>query len=475
MKRSRLVRAAVGVAALLAWPLPLVVHAAVVPTALLVDPCRSHADSEEPQNDQASEVTLIDFLAQPPAPPAREVAWVTSRPDPHGGAAFATLRGYQQTHVFVTHGGTLDVYDVSATFLGTPAPSLVRSVDVASLVGVPGLRLGRIAAGKYAYATAEPDALFPQASLYLVGTRPDLQAAWSIVLDQQFLIEGVAPTPTVVYDFEPICASPGECTVPAVLDIRVGDLTGHEVVEEAYIGTVTRFGSTDAHVVYRLERELDVTAFTLYPAFGSYWQSADDPLAPPLVPSASGLRFAPRSHDVYVLHKYERQVRNLTDSSVSCVLAGEPTDVAVWKPGLAGVDRRYLLATSWDGASGRLDVFRAGPCIAGQAAPTLSIPTGEVPASLDLYPVDADEVWALVASSTLFEAFHLRFQSVGGVDSFTVLEARTLPTYVEVLDGTCPSFVAFGKRQEVPSECVPPPDCTGIDRKCLKNDPRCPP
>jgi hypothetical protein len=189
------------------------------------------------------------------------------------------------------------------------------------------------------------------------------------------------------------------------------------------------------------------------------------------------LRFAADSNDVYVPRKYEWQIGNPVDGTTSCVLPGEPTDVAVWEPGVASAEPRYLLATSWDGTIGRLDVFPAGACPVGSPPPTLSLLVGAEPTSLDLYPVNDDELWVLVVSqgARLFEAIHLAFQSPGGVDTFTVVESRALPTYVEVLDDSCPSFVQFGMRQETPWVCpIPPPGgCTGVDRKCLEMDPRC--
>jgi len=480
MKPSRLVWTVVFGAALLASQLSALARGNVtknIPAALMVDPCRSHTDLAEPQNDQVSEVTLIDFLGDAPGPLVKELSWVTSYPDPHGGATFASLPKYQQSHIFVTRGDKLDVYDVGEKIMGWLSIRKVRTVSVGSLVGVQGLELGRVAPGNFTAAEAEPGALFGQHSLYLLATRPDLQRAYYIVIDQQYLIEGTAPTSTIVYGFGQICSSPTGCTTSAALDIRVGDESDLGVTEEAYITTVESFGSTDLQMTYRLERGIGATDFTLSPRFASYWKNAHNSIDPPMVSEASGLRFADDSSDAYVLKKFEWQVRNLADGTESCVLSGEPTDVAVWEPGIASAEPRYLLATSWDGSIGRLDLFPAGDCPAGNPASTLSILVGAEPTSMDLYAVDDDELWVLVVSkgSRLFEAIHLEFQSAGGVDSFTVLETRTLPTYVEVLEDSCPSFVQFGMRQEKQFICpIPPPGgCTGIDRKCLRNDPRC--
>jgi len=462
-----------------------------IPTALVIDNCREYTDPLAdpplvPDISQTSEVSLIDFLGGS----VRELDFLASNHEfGLGGVAFASLPGYERTHLFVAEGDKINVYYIEQMvrteldellwdYDDAPIqlPPVKWTIDIGNELGISDLELGRIATGRWVGVEAGPGQIFGQAALYLVGTRPN-DKAYYIVLDQQWLIEGNPPNGgTQVYGFGQVCSGPTECTISQALDIRVGDLSSATYTEEAYINTVQRFGTTDIQVSYRLERGIPSTSFTLTPQSGSLWLDPDNPSQPPKVAS-SGLRFAPGSHDVYVPRKFEETVRNLTDSSESCVLPGEPTDVATWEPGVASTASRYLFVPTWDGTSGSLEILPAGNCLPNPLTATLSIPIGAEATSLDLYPVDDNELWVLVVSAgdQLFEAIHLEFDSPGGADAFDEVETIAYSmTSNGFWPNSCPSFVSFGLRDLLVRPAYLGKKL-GLGRRCAVGDPRCPP
>lgn len=460
-----------GQAAVLARP---VIDYEDVPTAFVVDPCRVYDDY--PGWPQTSELRMIDLTDSEPL----EIDWEHST-DLFGGVAFTSVPDYEKAFVFATVGSKLVVYDVLHRWWPEDPPVdppdepvgrdinlvAVHEVDLGTELNLPGLELGRIVAGGWYGIEVEPGALIPQAALYIVGTRPDNDEAFYIVVDQESLILG---DPVTVYGHGQLCYS-GNCTVSSVLDIRVGDLGGPDYVEEAYITTVQPFSvSTELQMTYRLERFVSGSAFSSQAVHASYFEAPQAGVDPPLVEEASGLRFAPDSHDAYVPRKDNWRIENLVSRAESCALPAEPTDVAVWQPASSAV--RYLFVTTYDGLTGRLYVTPADSCVDPQNPFVLDIAIANRPVSLDLLTAGDDDALVVVVGEGAkeFQSFDLTY--TGSTEPF-VYSYGGLELGTTSIETSCPSYVHLGLRDVVEMEECAPKNCPGKDRNCLPGDLRC--
>lgn len=430
---------------------------------------------------------MIDFTDSDPIPLGttgvvpKEVDWFPSD-DPHGAAVFASLPGYERTHILVSHGSKVSVYDVGEsidywdpiTFEYCHLYEHVQTVNVGTLLGVPDLQVSRVAAGRWTIVEAAPGQMFAQAALYVVGKRVGADEAYYGVLDQQWLIEQTLPPGgDYVYDSGPICSSPTDCTVMKVFDLRVGDL-GDPVegyTEEAYINVLQDVDNVKYQTTFRLERGFSSTDFTLISEFDDLWGL-------PYAPDFSGIGFAPDSHDVYVPLKTKPAVLDMVGGGYSCELDSEPVDVAVWEPGVGPVSR-YLLALTWDGAVGELQIFPADADPDDQCsdlAQATKMTFSAQPTSIDIFPKGNDRFWALVVTGpdavgdTSFKAIRFRIDpQTGGFDAYSpITRNHTMST--SHFSGSCPSYVHFGLRDRLYNSPIPQPL---LDRECLPQDPRC--
>lgn len=190
---------------------------------------------------------------------------------------------------------------------------------------------------------------------------------------------------------------------------------------------------------------------------------------------ASGVSFADGSHDAYAVRKPD-VVRDLATASESCGLGAEATDVAVWEPGIATAEPRYLAIATTGPGGGSLELVPAGAC-AQAGPPVLSVSTRARPSAVALVPINGSTVWALVASHGAtsgkggYQAFKIRIAHAGGEDTLSVLAAFDLDmTYEGWFTDSCPSDIAVGTR--IGTAGIEPDK--GPDRNCLPGDPRCP-
>lgn len=448
--------------------------------AVVIDPCRSYPD------EQASEAILIDLPRN--GSTLEEDGWLWSD-GVYSAAAWASLPGYETTHVFLGRGTTLEIAEFTEQGV-IPDTIYVnqQSVDFAALAGIAGLEIEALAPGKYVAVEEFPGAMFGQAALYALARKG--ASVYVVAIDQQWLITGSAPTTTHVYGVVQLCSSPSDCDFDAALSLDVGDLSSPpDFTEELWIDAVQSFTGFPIHMKYRLERGVGATQYALAPMFGEVWEDGNND--PPLMPEHSGLVFADGSSDVYGIRKQPRKIRNLNTANESCALTGEPTDVAVWEPGIATVEPRYLLATTWDGTQGTIEIFSAGVCGSGSTA---SIPTGNRPTSLDVEVIDNDEIWIMVTTEgltdtsvgdSLIEAIRVKV-TASPVDAFSEIERHTLDAFlmeykkdpgdpdVPLFDGSCPTQVVIGQRLNPPPfsyQCC----VATVQQSCLPKDPRCPP
>lgn len=202
-----------------------------VPTSFVVDSCRTNTTGTI-----TSEEVLFDL--PPSACEMKELTWVSSEgPEIYRGVAWATMPGFENDWVFMSRGRYIDVMDIENT--GTGHQGAQNTVNVAALAGIPGLEIGRIAAGSYRPFEVAPGVAVGAAALYLTGF--DGTDAYFVVLDQEWLITGSSPSGTAVFGAGTLCVS-SSCATSAILDLAVGDLADSTYSEEAYFTVIQNFG-----------------------------------------------------------------------------------------------------------------------------------------------------------------------------------------------------------------------------------------
>ena len=466
------------------------------PTTLFVDACRTNSWDLRTSEVAMIDLQTTDYLHEELFIPIKDPAYPIGAKA--GGTVTSTLPAHVNKVIFVGAGSQLAVHKVQNTTQGNglPAPDIVApdsTHDLATMAGISGLQISSMAAGNFRPAQQSPGVMYAQAqaSLYVTGTVDSdsdgiADEAYYIILDQQYLIEGVASNGTHLYAVNQICAAAGVCHITDVLDIEIGPHAVAGQMEEGFISAIHNYGTPAApfniQIAYRLERGLSETAHTLTPVLGDLWAS------PTVVGTQrAGIGASPTGGKFYGPTKSIKTIRNLADNTDSCALPGEPIDVAVWEPGISSAESRYLVAVSMNGSQPRLDIMESTSCLSGGGSSVISIPLvgNGAPQAMDLAVIDDDEIWVAVTSHTTaadaaWEMVRIQISSNGGVDSFSFHDQYSYATMFDPLTDSCPTDVHIFDRAswtEMPWYSTPgckfPNNCGPVLLQCAPSDPRC--
>lgn len=387
-------------------------------TVWVVDPCEQKVWRIDATTEQV--VGFVDLSDGDPA----------GTPEPTG-LTFSSIPGAGAEWVFVAQGPLLRV-------LRADTGELVRTIDLATALGLPGLTLERLDAAPARRAKDPFGNPYWQSTLWITANRevaPGKNEPRFVVLDQDELVKG---TPHYLVGDGSLCPpEDGSCGYRA-LDIRVTSGKSGNLVQTALVSalagagrdrvallSVSRDLSPEGHWRVRLLRIEESSATT------APFDGVDAPQA------------RPGGHAA--IQGRARVVHGI-DAGAWCEMPDPVTDVAIWGPGPrgrvdGGRDARFyhdlVLLAPGGGAAGSLVSIPAGTCVDPGDPATARTSVGRFPAGIALTSRLRDDAMILVANRDDGTVSIIGFDELGGS------EARTL-----ALDpAACPTDIAAGQEK----------------------------